>query len=414
MGENASYGKKVLMIVENLPVPRDRRVWQEAQALKAAGWEVSVICPAMGAYPKGHQVIDGIHIWRHPLPPEGEGAWGYAREYATALAWEFALAWKVLFKRGFDVIHACNPPETIFLVGGFFKLLLGKHFVFDHHDLSPELYVAKFGRKDTFHRLLLWLERLTFATADVSIATNQSFRKIAIVRGGMDPDRVFVVRSGPDVRRLHITEPDPALKQGAKHLIAYVGVMNSQDGVEYVLEAMRVLRVAQGRDVRAVLMGDGPMLGELQRMAERLGIADGVTFTGWADDDVLIPMLNAADVCVSPDPANEFNDSCTMNKILEYMALAKPVVLFDLTEGRRSAGDAALYARDNDAADLAAKIATLLDDNDLRARMGAIGRARMERELAWEFQVPRLLSAYAALDLTDEQPRPRRRLLGRS
>lgn len=415
MGENASNGKKVLMIVENLPVPRDRRVWQEAQALKGAGWEVSVICPAMGAYPKGHQVIDGIHIWRHPLPAEGEGALGYAREYATALAWEFILAWKVLFTRGFDVIHACNPPETIFLVGAFFKLILGKRFVFDHHDLSPELYVAKFGRRGFFHRLLLAFERLTFATADVSIATNQSFRKVAIVRGGMDPDRVFVVRSGPDVRRLRITPPDPVLKQGARHLIAYVGVMNSQDGVEYVLEAMRVLVVEQGRtDVRAVLMGDGPMLGELKRMAEELGVAGHVTFTGWADDDVLIPMLNAADVCVSPDPANEFNDSCTMNKILEYMALAKPVVLFDLTEGRRSAGDAALYARDNDSADLAAKIAQLLDDDDLRARMGAIGRARMERELSWEFQVPRLLSAYAALGLTDDQqPRPRRRLLGR-
>lgn len=414
MGEHASNGKKVLMIVENLPVPRDRRVWQEAQALKAAGWTVSVICPAMGAYPQGHEVIDDIHIWRHPLPPEGEGLLGYAREYATALAWEFALAWKVLFKRGFDVIHACNPPETIFAVGGFFKLLLGKRFIFDHHDLSPELYEAKFGRKGAMHRLLLTLERLTFATADVSIATNESFRKVAIVRGGMDPDRVFVVRSGPDVRRLTITPPDPALKQGAKHLIAYVGVMNSQDGVEYVLEAMRVLVVEQGRgDVRAVLMGDGPMLPELKRMAGELGVAEYVTFTGWANDDVLIPMLNAADVCVSPDPANDFNDSCTMNKILEYMALAKPVVLFDLTEGRRSAGDAALYAADNDAVDLAAKIATLLDDPDLRARMGAVGRARMERELSWEYQVPRLLSAYAALGLAEEQPRRSRRLLGR-
>lgn len=398
-----SENKRVLMMVENLPVPRDRRVWQEAQALRAAGWEVSVICPATPATPAHHEVIDGIHIWRHPLPAEGEGLWGYAREYSAALFWEFVLAWRVWRQRGFDVIHACNPPETMFLVGAVFKLALGTRFVFDHHDLSPELYVAKFGKKGLAHRLLLWLERMTYRTADVAIATNDSFRQVAIIRGGMDPERVFVVRSGPDVRRLKTVAPDPALRQGADHLIAYVGVMNSQDGVEYVLQAMRVLVVEQGRNVRAVLMGDGPMLGQLKHMAVALGIADHVTFTGWADDDVLIPMLNAADVCVSPDPANEFNHSCTMNKILEYMAMAKPVVLFDLTEGRRSAGDAALYAKDDDAADMAAKIATLLDDAELRHRLGAIGRSRMDRELSWEHQVPHLLAAYAALAREDEE-----------
>ncbi|MGE5546324.1 MAG: glycosyltransferase family 4 protein [Solirubrobacterales bacterium] len=397
--------RKVLMIVENLPVPRDRRVWQEAQTLRDAGWTVSVICPATAAYPRGHAVIDGIHIWRHPLPPEAEGALGYAREYLAALFWEFVLAWRVLFARGFDVIHACNPPETLFLVGGFFKLLLGKRFIFDHHDVSPELYVAKFGRKDAFHRLLLLFERLTFRTADVSIATNESFKKIAVERGGMAPEDVFVVRSGPDVRRLKVSAPDPALKRGARHLLAYVGVMNNQDGVEYVLQAMHDIVVRRGRqDVRAVLMGDGPMLPRLKELAGELGITHAVEFTGWADDDVLMPMLNAADVCVSPDPVNPFNDKCTMNKILEYMALAKPVVLFDLTEGRRSAGEAALYARDNDAGDLADKIVTLLDDPEMRRRMGEIGRARMESELSWEHQAPRLLAAYRALGL--ETPRP--------
>lgn len=399
--------KKVLMIVENLPVPRDRRVWQEAQALRDDGWEVSVICPLSAATPARYEVIDNIHVWRHPLPAEGQGLWGYAREYSAALFWEFVLAWRVLRTRGFDVIHACNPPETMFLVGGFFKLAMGKRFVFDHHDLSPELYVAKFGKKGLAHRALLWLERMTYRTADVAIATNESFRQVAISRGHMDPDRVFVVRSGPDMRRLTVAPPDPSLRQGADHLIAYVGVMNSQDGVEYVLDAMRVLVAEQGRNVRAVLMGDGPMLPELKERAARLGIAHAVTFTGWADDDVLIPYLNAADVCVSPDPANEFNHSCTMNKILEYMALGKPVVLFDLVEGRRSAGDAALYARDDDARDMAAKIATLLDDPQLRQRLGETGRARMDRELSWEYQVPRLLAAYAALSKKDaEAPVP--------
>lgn len=389
--------KKVLMMVENLPVPRDRRVWQEAQALRDAGWAVSVICPTSAATPARYQVIDGIHVWRHKLPPEGEGMWGYAREYSAALFWEFVLAWKVLRARGFDVIHACNPPETMFLIGAFFKLTMGKRFVFDHHDLSPELYVAKFGKRGLAHRMLLWLERMTYRTADVAIATNESFRQVAIMRGDMHPDRVFVVRSGPDMRRLRLAPADPALRRGADHMIAYVGVMNSQDGVEYVLDAMRVLVIEQGRNVHAVLMGDGPMLPQLKQHAQALGIAHAVTFTGWADDDVLIPTLNAADVCVSPDPANDFNHSCTMNKILEYMALGKPVVLFDLVEGRRSAGEAALYAKDDDAADMAAKIATLLDDSDLRQRLGAIGRARMERELSWEYQVPRLLAAYDAV-----------------
>jgi glycosyltransferase involved in cell wall biosynthesis len=389
--------QSVLMIVENLPVPRDRRVWQEAQALRDAGWRVSVICPATAAYPSGHTEIDGIHIWRHSLPPEGEGAWGYFREYSAALFWEFVLAWRVLFTRGFDVIHACNPPETIFLVGAFFKLLLGKRFIFDHHDLSPELYVAKFGHKGVFHRLLLALERLTFKTADIAIATNESFREVAIGRGGMDPAKVFVVRSGPDLRRLAHLAPDPALKNGHRFLIAYVGVMNSQDGVEYVLDAMHEIVTTHGRtDVGAVLMGDGPRLEPLRQRAAELGLERHVTFTGWADDTVLIPMLNAADVCVSPDPVNEFNHKCTMNKILEYMAMSKPVVLFDLTEGRRSAEAAGLYARDNDPADMATKILGLLDDEGQRLRMGEIGRHRMERELSWEYQVPRLLAAYEA------------------
>jgi glycosyltransferase involved in cell wall biosynthesis len=388
--------RKVLMIVENLPVPRDRRVWQEACALRDAGWGVSVICPTGGGCPRGHEVVDGIDVWRHPLPPDGEGPLGYLREYGMALAWEMALAWRVLFAKGFDVIHVCNPPEVQFVIGLVFKLL-GKKFIFDHHDLSPELYVAKFGRKGWLYRLVLLLERLTYGTADVAISTNETFRKIAIERGGMAPDRVFVVRSGPDTRRLRVLPADPALKRGAAHLVAYVGVMNSQDGVEYVLEAMRHIIADYGRtDVRAVLMGDGPRLPVLKCMAAEMGIADHVEFTGWADDAVLIPMLNAADVCVSPDPVNPFNHSCTMNKILEYMALAKPVVMFDLTEGRRSAADAALYARDNDAADLAARILDLIDAPERRREMGEIGRVRMERELSWEYQVPKLLAAYDA------------------
>jgi glycosyltransferase involved in cell wall biosynthesis len=398
MGENASNGKKVLMIVENLPVPRDRRVWQEAQALKGAGWEVSVICPAMGAYPKGHQVIDGIHIWRHPLPAEGEGALGYAREYATALAWEFVLAWKVLFTRGFDVIHACNPPETIFLVGAFFKLLFGKRFVFDHHDLSPELYVAKFGRRGFFHRLLLMAERLTFRTADVSIATNESYRRIAIERGGMAPERVFVVRSGPSLERMRMLPPDASLKMGRRYLIGYVGVMGKQEGIDYLLHAVHyIVQVKKRTDVHFGLVGGGTSLDELKQLAIELGVDQFVTFTGRIPDAGMLAMLNTADICINPDVANEMNDKSTMNKIMEYMALGKPIVQFDLAEGRFSAGDASLYARRNDSVDLAERMLQLLDDEALRTRMGAYGRQRVTDKLAWQYEVPKLLAAYTRL-----------------
>ncbi|WP_142848521.1 glycosyltransferase family 4 protein [Telmatospirillum sp. J64-1] len=396
---DSKKNRSVLIIVENLPVPRDRRVWLEATTLAQAGWDVTVICPATQAYPKRHEVIDGIHIYRHPLPTEAEGAMGYLAEYSAALFWQFVLAWKTLFKRGFDVIHACNPPDTVFLVGGFFKLFLGKRFIFDHHDLSPELYEAKFGKRGFFHSLLLRFERWTFRTADLSIATNESFKRIAVERGGMPPERVYVVRSGPDLDKLKIIPPQPELKKGRDYLISYLGVMNNQDGVDLLLEAMRHIVRDHGRtDIHLALMGDGPELKNLKAWTEREGLSDYVTFTGWADFGVIVPMLNTADVCVCPDPYNPFNDKCTMNKILEYMALGKPVVQFDLTEGRVSAGAASLYARQNDPADMAARILELIDDPETRARMGELGRQRIEHELSWQHQAPKLLAAYDSLE----------------
>ncbi len=396
----------VLLIVENLPVPRDRRVWQEALALRDAGWQVSVICPRRPACPEPYVVVDGIHIFRHWLPEDAVGVAGYLAEYSIALFWQFVLAWRVLLSRGFDVIEACNPPETIFLVGLLFKLLLGKRFVFDHHDLSPELFEAKFKRRGPLHRLLLLLERWTFKSADISLATNDTFRQVAIKRGGMDPDRVFVVRSGPDLDRLRVGPAVPELRRGRRHLVGYMGVMNSQDGVDYLIRAAHhLLRVGTPRDVQFVLIGDGPDRPALERLAATLGITDRLLFTGWLDGDEQLPWLNSCDVCVCPDPSNGFNDKCTMNKVLEYMALGKPVVQFDLPEGRVSAGEAALYARPNDPADLAEKIGTLLDDQALCRRLGAIGRQRIEGELSWQRQAPRLVAAYETLIATV----PRRR-----
>jgi len=388
---------RVLILVENLPVPFDRRVWQEACTLRDAGWTVSVICPTGKGFEKRYELLDDVAIYRYRLSLEASGALGYALEYGVALFWSFVLSLRVLMTRGFDVVHACNPPDLFFLIGAFYKLF-GKKFVFDHHDLNPELYEAKFGRRDFFYRLLLKLERWTFRTADVSIATNESYRGIAIERGGMPAKRVFVVRSGPSLERLQIRPPDEKLKAGRRHLVGYVGVMGRQEGIDLLLHAVRVVVGCYAReDVHFGLVGGGTSLEEMRELARDLGVADYVTFTGRVPDAELLAMLNSADVCVNPDRACELNDKSTMNKIMEYMALAKPVVQFDLTEGRRSAGEASLYAKPDDPVDLAAKILDLLDDPQRREAMGRYGRARIERELEWRHQAPRLLAAYAAL-----------------
>jgi glycosyltransferase involved in cell wall biosynthesis len=389
--------RRVLILVENLPVPFDRRVWQEACTLRDAGYAVSVVCPTGKGYEKRYELLDDIHVHRYRLPLEADGALGYALEYGVALFWSFLLSLRILVTRGFDVIHACNPPDLFFLLGGFYKLF-GKKFVFDHHDLNPELYEAKFGRRDFFYRLLLKLEQLTFRTADVAIATNESYRDVALERGGMDPARVFVVRSGPSLERLRIRPPDEKLKAGRRHLVGYVGVMGRQEGIDLLLHAVRVIVSCYAReDVHFALVGGGTSLEELRELASELGIAGYVTFTGRVPDDELLAVLNTAEVCVNPDRACALNDKSTMNKVMEYMALGKPVVQFDLTEGRRSAGEASLYAQPDDPLDLAAKIVALLDDPQRRETMGRAGRARIERSLEWRHQAPRLLAAYAAL-----------------
>jgi glycosyltransferase involved in cell wall biosynthesis len=390
--------RRVLIIVENLPSPFDRRVWQEATTLHEAGYTVSIICPTGKGCEQRYEHIDGIHIYRHPLPLEAKGALGYALEYGTALFWEFVLAFRVLRRHGFDVIHACNPPDIIFLVGGFFKLFLRKRFIFDHHDINPELYEAKFDRRDLFYKLMVLFERLTFRTSDISIATNESYKRIAIERGGMDPDRVFVVRSGPKLDRLRIVPPTPELKQGRRFLVGYVGVMGKQEGIDYLLRAVAHIVYEMGRhDVHFGLVGAGTSLDEMKAYARELKVDGHVTFTGRVPDAEMLAMLNTADVCVNPDVANEMNDKSTMNKIMEYMALGKPIVQFDLTEGRYSAQDASLYAVRNDARDLGRKIVELLDDPERRQRMGEFGRARVLGQLEWRYEAPKLLRAYDAV-----------------
>lgn len=385
----------VLIVVENLPVPFDRRVWMEATTLAKAGYGVTVISRKAPKYIYDQEVIDGIVVYRHELPVEGDSAPTYLFEYARALWHEFLLTRRIYRYRPFDVIHICNPPDLLFLIAGWMKLRNGVRVIFDHHDLNPELYEVKYdGRRDFFYRMLRLAERCTFAVADVVITTGESYRQVALTRGHKRPQDVFIVRSAPDLERFQAVPPVEEYKRGRRFLVGYVGVMGPQEGLDYLLRAARSI-VDRGRtDVSFMLIGDGPSAHDLKALALDLGLADYVEFPGRVPDEELIARLSSCDVCVNPDPYNPFNDASVMNKILEYMSLGRPVVQFDLTEGRRSAGDASAYARRNDAEALAGTILDLLDDAPRRAEMGKEGYRRMRDMLEWRHQVPELLRAY--------------------
>ena len=387
--------RRILIIVENLPVPFDTRVWQEATTLAGHGYEVSVICPKGKGYEKDYEQLQGVHIHRHDLPPEGNGAIGYAREYFCALLAEFRLARRIFKERGFDVIHGCNPPDDIYMVARWFKNK-GVDYVFDHHDICPELFEAKFGKASgLLYRSQLWLERQTYRHCTFAFVTNESYKRIAIERGGMKEEDVIVLRSGPRLERMRITPPKPEIKRGRRYMVGYVGVIGQQEGIEYLLEAARHIRDVMGRDdIFWGIVGGGPHLEALRHKCHDMGLDNIVEFTGRVSDEVLLDYLNTADVCVNSDEYNTMNDKSTMNKILEYMALGKPIVQFDLTEGRYSAQEASLYARPNDAEDMARKITQLLDDEPLRHRMSVFGRQRIVEELSWEHTSKALLDAY--------------------
>jgi glycosyltransferase involved in cell wall biosynthesis len=395
--------RRVLFLVENLPSPFDRRVWQEATTLRDAGYGVSIVCPTGKGYDKKFERIDGIDIYRYNLPMEADGALGYLIEYSAALAFSLFHSFRIKF----DIVHACNPPDLFFLIGGFWKLF-GKKFVFDHHDANPELFEAKFGRRGLLWKAMVWLEKLTFRTADISIATNESYKRIALTRGGMPSDKVFVVRSGPSLERMKVFPPNENLKRQKKYLVGYVGVMGKQEGIDYLLRAAAHIVHDLGRkDVHFGLVGGGTSLDEMKRLAGELGLDDYVTFTGRVPDEQMLAVLNTADVCVNPDVANEMNDISTMNKVMEYMALGKPIVQFDLAEGRFSARESSLYARRNNALDLAEKILFLLENPALRKQMGEFGRRRVLEELEWRHEAPKLLAAYESLVPKDQSHKAR-------
>jgi glycosyltransferase involved in cell wall biosynthesis len=386
--------QKVLIIVENLPVPFDRRVWKEARSLHQNGYEVTVLCPRGKSYRRGHEVLEGIHIYRHPMPSEGKGLVGYLVEYSCALFWQFLYSWWIYLRHGFRVIQGCNPPDTIFLIALPFKVL-GVKYIFDHHDAGPELFQAKFGRRGFFYKTQVWLEWFTYHLSDVVISTNCSYRDIAINRGNRRPENIFVVRNGPDLSTFKIVPPNPALKHGKYHLVGYVGTMSVQDGVDILVDVAAHIKKLGRRDVHFTCVGGGPELARLRDMARKKGLEDMMDFTGMIPHAEVPEILCTADVCVVPDRPCEMNDISTMIKIMEYMALAKPIVQFESKEGRFSAQSASLYADPQNAvADFAAKILWLLDNPAERIKMGAAGRRRVEAELSWEHSVENLLAAY--------------------
>ncbi|UXY23317.1 glycosyltransferase family 4 protein [Streptomyces cynarae] len=387
--------RRALILVENLSVPFDRRVWQECTTLRDAGWTVHVICPQGSKRDTEPEAeIDGVRIHRYPLRAATGGPAGYLREYGSALWHTARLARKV---GPVDVVHACNPPDLLFLPALWLKRR-GARFVFDQHDLVPELYLSRFDRgKDLLYRAVCALERWTYRAADVVIATNESYRDVAVRRGGRRPQDVFVVRSAPAIDRFQPVPPEPELKRGKPHLLCYLGVMGPQDGVDYALRALAKLRDEFGRtDWHAVFVGAGDAFDAMVELSRRLGLTEQVQFTGRIPDADLVRYLSTADVCLSPDPRNPLNDVSTMNKVLEYMAMGRPIVSFDLKEARVSAGDAAVYAPANDEAEFAKHITVLLDDPEKRARMGEIGQERISGELSWRNSQASLLAAYAA------------------
>lgn len=386
--------RKVLIVVQNNAFPFDDRVRKEALSLRNAGYQVSVLCPRGKGAEKSYELVEGIHVYRHPAPEEGNGALAYIWEYGCSLLWEVIYSWWIYLRRGFDVMQGCNPPDNIFLVALPFKLF-GVGYIFDHHDVSPELYLSKYGKKDFFYRIQTWLEKMTFRCADIVMSTNLTYKGVAVDRGGVNPSDTFIVRNGPDLDTFKPVSPNPAVRYGKRYLVGYVGVMSVQEGLDILLDVAEHIKSMGRTDVHFTCVGGGPALAGLRRMTEERDLGDVVNFTGRVPFAQLMEVLSTADVCVNPDKPCEMNDMSTMIKIMEYMALGKPIVQFDLKEGRFSAQEASLYSDNgNQVADFADKILWLLDHPEERARMGEFGRKRVQEGLAWEYSIPMLLAAY--------------------
>lgn len=389
---------KVLLVVENLSVPFDRRVWRECQALCEAGYEVSAISPmGVDADKKRREIVNGVSIFRYPIYQSNGSFASYILEYGVALIMSFWLMCVVLFRKGFDVVQICNPPDLLILVALPFKLL-GKKLIFDQHDLSPEIYQVQKGEGQKHKlvlRVLLWFEKITYYFSDVVMVVNESCRKIAVGRGAKHHDDVFVVRNGPSAQNLRNIQPNKALRNGKKYLLSYVGMMGPQEGIDLLLRSIQSLGAVHGRtDFHVRIMGGGTVLGSMKKYAADLGVGDIVTFTGSVDYPQVMEGIASADLCLCPDPKTPLSDKCSLVKAVEYMSLGRPFVAFDLEEVRRFGVDAGIFAQPNQEGDFAAKINELLNDEERRATMGAIGRERVTERLTWEHSKEALYAAY--------------------
>jgi glycosyltransferase involved in cell wall biosynthesis len=390
----------VVINVENLPVPFDRRVWQEAKALRDAGWTVSVICPLTEKYPLKRETLENIHIFRHRLPMEARGKLGFLIEYGAALFHEARLLFKVRKEIGFDVIHACNPPDLIFLIALPWKWLKGVRFVFDHHDVCPELFEAKFGDKRGFVQNALiwavrWAEKLTFKAADLVVSANETFRELAITRGGKSDQDTVSVYSVPDRSKFYRTQANDALRNGKHLVIGYMGIINDQDGVDHVVEMAAHLKHDLGQtDFQCVIVGDGPALMSVKALAVDKQVTDVVTFTGYQSGADFLSALSTFDIGVIPDPLNPYNDKISMNKVFEYAAMGTPIAAFPLRETQRLLKEDAVFAQGNDARSLADAVLTLMHSDDLRLRMGQAAKKRAEDDFNWDHEASKLIKAY--------------------
>lgn len=399
---NAHTANRILMLLENNPYPQDIRVRREATTLADANYQITVIAPRRGNQP-WRETIDGVQLYRFPEPPEGTGLLGYMLEYGWALVAIFLLSLWVWVRRGFDVIHVHNPPDMVVLVGLAYKAF-GKKIVFDHHDIAPEMYTALFGKQGMVYRVLLLFERLACQLADHVIVTNESYKQVDMTRNKVAATQLTVVRNGPDPRYLHPIPADPTLGKPDKQTLCYVGEMGFHDGLDHLLRTVHhLVYVLERTDLHLLLVGSGSAYTTMKTMSQDLKLAEYVTFTGQVPHSDVLCYIGAADICVAPEPSNGYNDRSTVIKMMEYMAVGKAIVAFDLPEHRYSAQEAALYAHPNDEADFARQIVTLLDDPQLREQQGRLGRERVEQVLAWSYQAQQLLNAYRSLQEAEAQ-----------
>ena len=396
---NSPANNRILMLLENLPYPQDVRVRREASALHAEGYRVTVICQAGKGQPF-RETVNGVRVLRYPPPPGANGFLGYVLEYGYSMLASFLLSMQVFVSEGFDVVHAHNPPDTFVFIAILYKLF-GKRFVYDHHDLAPEMYRARFsgGGNPWVYRVLVWLEKLTCRFADHVIVTNESYKKIARERGHVPESQITVVRNGIELNQMdRAVEADSCLREMQKTIIGYVGVMGYQDGVDYLLRALHHLVQDLGRtDFHCIIIGGGDAFAELQAQAHRLKLDPYLRFTGYVFGEELRRYLSAADICVDPTPSSPYSDRSTMFKIMEYMSLGKPIVAFNLPEHQFTAQQAAVYVRPNDTQAFAQAIAGLMDDPHGRMTLGLCGMRRIKAQLAWDYSVPNLLNAYRSV-----------------